>query len=417
MRHILLYWNHICVLHRQEKTFLDALAQRLLSDEIQLEVRYFGLGYPEHMSEYLARPDAILPDLIVSADLEVFEDTDIFCKLNHSLYPVRSWIPLQSGPMLDAVERGSFLLPFLSIPLVYYTRELGICEQMRLPDWDGLAFGGINNSAVKTVVKVVWETWGREAASGLLDRSLVADMPIGAFQAVVGSSKFSFSYYITGFLILLGVLLGRFICGFLCPFGWFQELLHKIPTKKLSTKKLRPLTYLKYAVLLVMVFLLPAFLVNDVGMGDPFFCKYLCPQGVLEGAIPLSLANSGIRAALGSLFTWKFGILLAVIVLSVVFYRPFCKWLCPLGAFYALFNRVSLFQMKVDKSKCVSCGKCARACKMDVDVTKTPNHTECIRCGMCIRACPTNAVCFRYGFGDGKEKENAATLRENNNKA
>jgi len=219
----------------------------------------------------------------------------------------------------------------------------------------------------------------------------------------VGSSKFSFSYYITGFLILLGVLLGRFICGFLCPFGWFQELLHKIPTKKLSTKKLKPLTYLKYAVLLVMVFLLPAFLVNDVGMGDPFFCKYLCPQGVLEGAIPLSLANSGIRAALGSLFTWKFGILLAVIVLSVVFYRPFCKWLCPLGAFYALFNRVSLFQMKVDKNKCVSCGKCARACKMDVDVTKAPNHTECIRCGMCIRACPTNAVSFRYGFGDGKE--------------
>ena len=152
-------------------------------------------------------------------------------------------------------------------------------------------------------------------------------------------------------------------------------------------------------------------------MGDPFFCKYLCPQGVLEGAIPLSLANSGIRAALGKLFTWKFSILLSVIVLSVLFYRPFCKWLCPLGAFYALFNRVSLFQMKVDKSKCVSCGKCARACKMDVDVTKTPNHTECIRCGMCIRACPTKAVCFRYGFGDGKEKENAATLRENNNKA
>ena len=128
-------------------------------------------------------------------------------------------------------------------------------------------------------------------------------------------------------------------------------------------------------------------------------------------------ANAGIRAALGKLFTWKFSILLSVIVLSVLFYRPFCKWLCPLGAFYALFNRVSLFQMKVDKNKCVSCGKCARACKMDVDVTKTPNHTECIRCGMCIRACPTNAVCFRYGFGDGKEKENAATLRENNNKA
>ena len=239
--------------------------------------------------------------------------------------------------------------------------------------------------------------------------------PVGAFQAVVGSSKFGFSYYITGFLILLGVFLGRFICGFLCPFGWFQELLHKIPSKKLSSKRLKPLTYVKYAVLLGMVVLMPAFLVNDVGMGDPFFCKYLCPQGVLEGAIPLALADSGIRAALGTLFTWKCSILLAVIVLSVLFYRPFCKWLCPLGAFYALLNKGTLLQMKVDASKCVSCGKCAGACKMDVDVTKTPNHPECIRCGMCVRACPTHAVRFRCGFGDGKVKAAAAEMpRESN---
>ena len=232
--------------------------------------------------------------------------------------------------------------------------------------------------------------------------------PIGAFQAVVGSSKFSFSYYVTGFLILLGVLLGRFICGFLCPFGWFQELLHKIPTKKFSTKKLKALTWLKYAILLLMVVLMPMLLVNDVGMGDPYFCKYLCPQGVLEGAIPLSLANTGIRSALGSLFTWKFTILLTVIVLSVLFYRPFCKWLCPLGAFYALLNKASLFQMKVDKDRCISCGKCARVCKMDVDVTKTPNHSECIRCGMCVNACPTNAVSFRCCFGQAENKLPAA---------
>ena len=236
--------------------------------------------------------------------------------------------------------------------------------------------------------------------------------PIGAFQAVVGSSKFRFSYYITGTLILLGVLLGRFICGFLCPFGWFQELLHKLPTKKLSTRRLRPLTYLKYAVLLIMVVLLPALAVNEVGMGDPFFCKYLCPQGVLEGAIPLSMTNAGIRAALGTLFTRKLSILLAVAVLSVVFYRPFCKWLCPLGAFYALLNKVSLFQMQVDPNKCISCGKCAKACQMDVDITKTPNHTECIRCGMCVRACPTHAVAFRYGFGNGRQNTTETTMED-----
>ena len=257
--------------------------------------------------------------------------------------------------------------------------------------------GGIYQGKGKAVCVPGLNCYSCPAASGAC--------PIGSFQAVVGSSKFSFSYYITGFLILLGVLLGRFICGFLCPFGWFQELLHKIPTKKISTKKLKPLTFIKYAVLLFMVVLMPMLITNDVGMGDPFFCKYLCPQGVLEGAIPLAAVNSGIRAALGALFSWKLGILVALILLSVFFYRPFCKWLCPLGAFYALLNKVSLFGMKVDKHKCVSCGKCAKACKMDVDVTKSPDHTECIRCGMCVRACPTNAVSFRYGFGNGKETD------------
>lgn len=246
--------------------------------------------------------------------------------------------------------------------------------------------------------------------------------PIGSFQAVVGSSKFRFSYYITGFLILLGVLLGRFICGFLCPFGWLQELLHKIPTKKLSTKKLKPLTYLKYAILLLAVVLLPAIVVNDLGMGDPFFCKYICPQGVLEGAIPLAAVNEGIRSALGPLFNRKLIILIVVVVLSVLFYRPFCKWICPLGAFYALMNKVSLLGIKVDEHKCVSCGKCARVCKMDVDVTKTPNHTECIRCGKCITSCPTEAIKFNYGFEmpkkitDGIEKPDNKKKTNNNRK-
>lgn len=226
-----------------------------------------------------------------------------------------------------------------------------------------------------------------------------ASCPIGALQASIGSSHFRFAYYITGILILFGVLLGRFVCGFLCPFGWFQELAHKLPTKKLSTKRLKPLRYVKYAVLLVAVLLLPVLLTNDLGMGSPYFCKYICPQGVLEGALPLALANSGIRAALGSLFNLKLTILVAIIIASVVFFRPFCKWICPLGALYALFNKVSLLQLQVDPLRCVSCGRCAKACKMDVDVTKAPNHSECIRCGMCISACPKEAIRFRYGFG------------------
>lgn len=257
--------------------------------------------------------------------------------------------------------------------------------------------GGIYQGKGKSVCVPGLNCYSCPAASGAC--------PIGSFQAVVGSSKFGFSYYITGFLILLGVLLGRFICGFLCPFGWLQELLHKIPSKKLSTKKLKPLTYLKYIILLLAVVLLPTLAVNDVGMGDPFFCKYICPQGVLEGAIPLSLVNEGIRAALGTLFVQKLFILLAAVALSILFYRPFCKWICPLGAFYALLNKISLLEIKMDEQKCVSCGKCAASCKMDVDVRKTPNHAECIRCGKCITACPAEALCFHYGFGSSHKKK------------
>ncbi len=222
--------------------------------------------------------------------------------------------------------------------------------------------------------------------------------PIGSFQAVVGSSKFNFSYYITGILIFFGVMLGRFICGFLCPFGWFQDLLHKIPSKKFSTKKLAALRYIKYGVLGIAVIALPILLTNNAGVASPYFCKYICPQGILEGGIPLSIVDSNIRAALGTLFTWKFGILAVIIALCVVFYRPFCKWLCPLGAFYALFNRFSLFSYNVDQGKCVSCGKCSRTCKMDVDITKNCAHMECIRCGECIKACPTRAITTYWGF-------------------
>lgn len=256
--------------------------------------------------------------------------------------------------------------------------------------------GGIYQGGGKVVCVPGLNCYSCPAASGAC--------PIGAFQAVAGSSKFGFSYYITGFLILVGVLLGRFVCGFLCPFGWLQDLLHKIPGRKISTGRLKPLTYVKYAVLIGTVILLPALMTNDVGMGDPYFCKYICPQGVLEGALPLAAANAGIRSALGTLFIRKLIILMAVGILSVVFYRPFCKWVCPLGAFYGLMNKVALLGVEVDLGKCVSCGRCAKVCKMDVDITRTPNHGECIRCGKCVTVCPVDALAYGCGFGsDGKE--------------
>ena len=221
--------------------------------------------------------------------------------------------------------------------------------------------------------------------------------PIGALQSALSARHRRFPFYVLGFLAAVGLLVGRFICGWLCLFGLIQELLYKIPTPKLRIPAIidKPLRYLKYAVLAVLVVGLPLFYRSDYGAGVPFFCKLLCPVGTLEGGVPLVLLNSVLRPTLGWLFRWKLLILILCILSSVFVYRPFCKYLCPLGAFYALFQRVSLLRLRVDAAACSGCGACARACPMQVDPVRTPNSTECIRCGECVRACPAHALTFR----------------------
>ena len=157
MTHVKLYWNHICILHKQEKDMLTALRRQLLTEDIDLEVRYFGLGYPQHMSEYLADEDTELPDIIVSADLEVFELSSIFDRLKAELYPAEGWLPLRESAALSCIRKDQTLLPFASIPLVYYTRRPETVEGRSITEIDNLAFGGINNSAGKTIAKAVWE--------------------------------------------------------------------------------------------------------------------------------------------------------------------------------------------------------------------------------------------------------------------
>ena len=232
----------------------------------------------------------------------------------------------------------------------------------------------------------------------------VASCPIGSLQAVISSRNFKFSFYVVGFMVFIGAIFGRFVCGWLCPFGLLQDLLHKIPfPKKIKTfKGDKLLRNLKYVILLVFVIILPMCLVDITGLGDPWFCKFICPAGTLEGGIPLTVMNESLRKALGFLWAWKFVILVLILVLSVIIYRPFCKYLCPLGGVYSLFNGISVFRLRFDENKCVSCNKCSKVCKMNVDPTKNPDHTECIRCGLCVEACPTNAL--TSGFVNQQKK-------------
>ncbi|PIE98135.1 MAG: 4Fe-4S ferredoxin [Treponema sp.] len=240
----------------------------------------------------------------------------------------------------------------------------------------------------------------------------VASCPIGSIQASIsdGNPKFNFPTYALGLTILFAILAGRFFCGYICPFGFFQDLLDKIPFFKIKIpKKLNSvLNMLRYVVLVVFVFLLPFFLQDAYGFTDPYFCKYLCPAGTLFAALPLMAINEWLRAAAGTLFTSKLVISGFIILLSTFVYRPFCRFLCPLGALLGIFNPISFYKLRINPDKCVKCKKCLRTCKLDIPTYLTPNSHNCIRCDECVHACPYNAIekeCFGIKLGDIKQKE------------
>ena len=236
--------------------------------------------------------------------------------------------------------------------------------------------------------------------------------PIGSLQATLGSRHYKMAFYVIGLLMIFGAFLGRFVCGFLCPFGLVQELLHKIPFVK-KIRKLpgeKYLRWLKYVILAVFVILLPLVVVDITGTGDPWFCKYICPSGTLFGGIPNILLNSGLRSAAGFLFDWKIAILIVAALMSIVIYRPFCRYLCPLGAVYSLFNKVSIYRYTVNEDKCVSCGVCQKTCGFDIKVWQNPNSVDCIRCGNCRAACPKSAIELVKPFGT-KESSSEVTIK------
>ena len=218
----------------------------------------------------------------------------------------------------------------------------------------------------------------------------VGACPLGALQGAFSADK-STLFYVGGILLLYGVLFGRMICGWMCPFGLLQELAYKLRTPKLKKGPVtRCLSFVKYGILILFVFLIPmAYALRDVPL--PGFCKFICPAGTLEGGIALlsHRVNSGYFSMLGPLFTWKFLLLVSISVGCVFLFRLFCRFLCPLGALYGLFNRFSCFGVAVEESKCVHCGLCQTHCKVDI---RHVGDAECISCGACINVCPTDAI-------------------------
>ena len=246
-------------------------------------------------------------------------------------------------------------------------------------NWKGFFTGAVYTGSAKQVCVPGLNCYSCPGAVGAC--------PLGSLQNQLSGMKFRFPYYVLGLLIFFGALLGRAVCGFLCPFGWLQELLNRIPFPKRNAFRAdRPLRKLKYVILALLVVALPL-----CCKLTPFFCKYVCPGGTLAG-IALAARNPLIAGQLGALFSWKVLLLAAVVIASLIIWRPFCKYICPLGAIYGFFNRVSLIRLDLDRERCTGCHACRHACRMNLDPVRELNHAECIRCGDCVSSCPAGAL-------------------------
>ena len=230
--------------------------------------------------------------------------------------------------------------------------------------------------------------------------------PIGMIQW--GLIRGDFPYFAFGIILLSGVLLGRAVCGWLCPFGFVLDVLHRLSLQKF--KLWAKLSYLKYILLL--------FIIGAPLASAAVFCIYLCQSGTILGLLPYYLTTGlhGFKEAIQTTAWWKsmlgFHLLTGIILIIgivLVSGRWFCRFLCPLGAFYGFFNKISLVTVRHNEKLCFDCGICNKNCPMDIDLRKAASHdcwTNCIRCGRCTKLCDARTLEFNsYWKKEGVNNE------------
>jgi hypothetical protein len=183
-------------------------------------------------------------------------------------------------------------------------------------------------------------------------------------------------------IVVLGFLVSRFFCGWFCAFGALQGVFGWIGKKIFRRRFIVPvkldrvLRWMKYPALIVIIAL-----------------TWSTGELIIRPYDPLAAYGhiSAGPAALMSEFAVGSVILIIVLLLSALYERVFCKYLCPLGAFNAILSRIPIFRIKRKASTCISCSKCDKVCSMNVEVSKsdTINSPECISCMECVTACPT----------------------------
>jgi ferredoxin-type protein NapH len=178
-----------------------------------------------------------------------------------------------------------------------------------------------------------------------------------------------------GVILIFAALFGAFMCGWVCPFGFLQDLCAKVPTPKLILPMW--VGYCRYVVLVGLVLVAPYWL----GEGSPWFFCRLCPAGALEGMAPHVVQQWAAGAEKIDWPSTAKAVILGVFVVAVFFVRrPWCTVFCPLGAIYGLANRVSFFVLRFDRAKCIDCKSCRSLCQYGGRADVRLASAACNRC-------------------------------------
>lgn len=228
--------------------------------------------------------------------------------------------------------------------------------------------------------------------------------PLATFACPVGvlanfAALHLFPFVAVGILIAAGVFLGTVICGWICPFGFFQDLAASVPTPKYDLPSWT--SYGRYVVLFVSVLAVPYFLGAEHWL---FICRY-CPAGALEGAIPSIISDAASGNSIVIPNTLKITVTVLVVGAMFVKRRPWCRVLCPLGAIFSIFNRFSVFSLKVNPKTCNNCKSCHSLCKYGLEPDTDADNSRCVRCLECTQ-CKKDAVTVDYLFDNSKPLKN-----------
>ncbi|MEM3617213.1 MAG: 4Fe-4S binding protein [Candidatus Bathyarchaeia archaeon] len=228
--------------------------------------------------------------------------------------------------------------------------------------------------------------------------------------------------------LLVGILIGKSLCGWVCPFGFIQDLVGFLKMKKteVSPKTHKSMALVKYFILGIVLFISLTFSAAKLAkvqrdyeraLGIFAYAPFsaISPAETLFSLLPRGIQSFSIEIIekpvsdvlsrvldLPPLFWVQLFILIAVLVLAAYVPRGWCRYLCPHGAIMAFLNKFSFLGLRRDPVRCVKgeCRECVKACPMMVPILELPwekfSDPECIYCLKCSDACPHKAIRLKY---------------------